>query len=654
MWLTFFAACALILFFAFSTSLLLRGAGFSWTASIANAPVVSLFAFCLLAIVYQKIGIFCSWKTIFLPVAIISLLVFAASRFAHFHPKAKCNKAEIGLIALYAFVGLMVGLYVFVKPLDGPECFTQTYDDITHLALVRSFAETGNWSVLTATTSPEFSDYAAGGYYPAAFHLIAAMTVNAIGVSVPLATNATCYIISSLMFPLACLALLHALFPNNKMTIIVGSIACICSVSFPWYFLIYGKLSANLLGFALFPAIAACFISAFSKEQKGINIQYFALFVIGLFSCVFTQPNVVFTLMVFLLFFWLHKITHLPSEQYSKTRKSIFTCGLLAIFSAVWWAFLSLPFMQGTVSFVWPSVSSTSQALADVAFSGTPYIPNAIALSALASIGVFYAFKRRENLWLIGPCVLMAITYIVCASSDSCLKNILGGFWYTDQNRLTAMLTIFEIPLICLGASFLLNKIKKVALISADGTCARLSVGFSSLILLAVIFCPSFAFRGIGNVDTPFGSFRQNVNAIYSASSDSALLNKSEEAFVAKAAQITGYAKVINSPYDGSVYAYQAYGMHTYYRSAQPPQETDRSLIRLHLNEYESNENVKAAVDSLGAEYLILLEPQEETGALFPTYKESDWKGVDSVNDDTPGFEIVLAEGNMRLYKIVK
>ncbi len=34
----------------------------------------------------------------------------------------------------------------------------------------------------------------------------------------------------------------------------------------------------------------------------------------------------------------------------------------------------------------------------------------------------------------------------------------------------------------------------------------------------------------------------------------------------------------------------------------------------------------------------------------FWNYDESDWAASSFIRDDTPGFEVVLAEGDMRLY----
>ena len=35
------------------------------------------------------------------------------------------------------------------------------------------------------------------------------------------------------------------------------------------------------------------------------------------------------------------------------------------------------------------------------------------------------------------------------------------------------------------------------------------------------------------------------------------------------------------------------------------------------------------------------------------SYEQNDWFGIDRIDDDTPGFEIVLSEGDMRLYRIL-
>lgn len=38
--------------------------------------------------------------------------------------------------------------------------------------------------------------------------------------------------------------------------------------------------------------------------------------------------------------------------------------------------------------------------------------------------------------------------------------------------------------------------------------------------------------------------------------------------------------------------------------------------------------------------------------SMFPGYVEGDWVGIESIQDDTPGFSVVLAEENMKLYDV--
>ena len=67
-------------------------------------------------------------------------------------------------------------------------------------------------------------------------------------------------------------------------------------------------------------------------------------------------------------------------------------------------------------------------------------------------------------------------------------------------------------------------------------------------------------------------------------------------------------------------------------------------------------QSVQNAVDETGARYLLLLDGPEPTEGdvytMLGDYKADMWAGLD-VNDDTPGFELVLSDGELRLYEIL-
>ena len=63
--------------------------------------------------------------------------------------------------------------------------------------------------------------------------------------------------------------------------------------------------------------------------------------------------------------------------------------------------------------------------------------------------------------------------------------------------------------------------------------------------------------------------------------------------------------------------------------------------------------DVLSVLEETGAEYLLVLtRDQEEMAESYVPYRPRDWRGVQPLGDDTPGLEVVLAEGDMRLYRI--
>ena len=74
------------------------------------------------------------------------------------------------------------------------------------------------------------------------------------------------------------------------------------------------------------------------------------------------------------------------------------------------------------------------------------------------------------------------------------------------------------------------------------------------------------------------------------------------------------------------------------------------------MNEYATNGDVQEAVKKTDAKYLLLLDvdvnDKAQTRYWFDHYYEELWQGMDAITEETPGFKVVLAEGDMRLYEI--
>lgn len=670
MWSDFFlAAIVCIVFLFFPGYFLLRTLKIPRFLAISSAPLIAIFVYSCLAIIYDYAHISANWTLFFIPCVFFGLLVFVLrylidfklsqrrdSLNASFKDALKNSsfRRNAAIFVLYLVFAGGIGVLTYVRALDGPNCFTQTYDDLTHLAVIRGFVDTGTWSSLHVSNYTDFGKV--GSYYPAAWHMIAAMLVNSNGISTTMAANVECFVLSAVVYPVGLYSFLRVITQNNKRIMFFGAFLSVAFIAFPWYFLIYGKLVSNLLAFALIPSILALFINVFYPvwELKS-GCKQMLVWLIGMACAVFTQPNMVFAVMVFLLPFCVCRIWNQGSQS-CKTRslaKRVCLLVLLVIaFCGVWRFFYSVSFMQSVVTFFWPAASTKIQAICDILFLSTSYTPIQLVLGLFVLIGLFYTFRHRNYLWLTVGYLLFALLYFVCASMEGDFKSLLVGFWYSDKFRISALLAMAAFPLAAMGfaafmgwlASFVKNRRNKKQ-IQTIALCA----------ILISLFVPSFELRGVGEIDTPFGYFMRTTNDMYSTTEEKVIFAGDEQDFVEEAAKIVGDDVVLNYPYDGSLFAYQGYGMRVYYRDvlAGEGRNQDEQTIQSSLNNIATDENVQKAVKDINAKYVLLLDyGHEPYTEAWPEFAEENWKGITSITDQTEGFELVLGTEDKRLYKI--
>ena len=165
---------------------------------------------------------------------------------------------------------------------------------------------------------------------------------------------------------------------------------------------------------------------------------------------------------------------------------------------------------------------------------------------------------------------------------------------------------MIAVPVAALGIAHLYGLIARHAKLNLFS-----NIGLA-LLLIVFLFMPNFLLRGIIQVQTPFGYFDEMMYQYYSMDQgdDEVIFSESERKFVTQVKEIVGDKVVYNLPYDGSFFAYQSDGLHTIYRL-----------------------------------------PYAKS---WPDYLPENWTGITRITEDTPGFELVLSEGDMRLYKIVE
>jgi hypothetical protein len=113
---------------------------------------------------------------------------------------------------------------------------------------------------------------------------------------------------------------------------------------------------------------------------------------------------------------------------------------------------------------------------------------------------------------------------------------------------------------------------------------------------------------------------------------------------------------VINCPVDGSAFAYVTNDINVYYRRYNITYMTDdaKTLIT-RLNNLSTDAEVQGIIDELDAEYVLLLDEgfAPESSVYWDKYNDKQWSGFARITDQAEGLDLVLSEGDMRLYRIV-
>ena len=125
--------------------------------------------------------------------------------------------------------------------------------------------------------------------------------------------------------------------------------------------------------------------------------------------------------------------------------------------------------------------------------------------------------------------------------------------------------------------------------------------------------------------------------------------------------EIVGDDTVANSTYDGSLYLYGTNDIRVLYRTndnmanARGAQDTEGAqLMRTSLNQIATNESVRAEAERQGIRWVLQMDVTGRTQQSSDSYNPEDWAGIESIDENTPGFQLVYKDRDIRLYRVVE
>lgn len=686
MWGLFFLATVIVAISLFGPGfLVLRGFGVSRCLAFSLAPLLGVAAYVVIGVAYEKLGIWSSWVTqiglLFIVAAIIFLVLRFVLKWKHpvsfsllDHGAVLCNRLSFDsacLLGYVAFACVFAG-GLFVWYLGSPYSYAQQFDNISHLGTIQSFVNSGVWSPFASSLYSSASDAAinplpGGGFYPTAWYSVAALAVTSMGVTTAFAENVANFVFAALVLPAGSFAFMRVMFDGRKAAIPFGAFCTLLFAGFPWMIIFFGPLYPNMSAFCLIPATAATFLLMFQpgcsrKQRLGLVVVFF----FALMSLALAQPNAVFTLAVLLAPFCIWQVSRIPLSMKCKGKSCVamrilFGAIALAVIYAIWMACYNAPFLASVVQHTWLPYADRLEAFEDALVVGFMAEGSQIVLAGLIIVGAAWTLWHRRYLWLSFSYAFACLIFVVNGYSDGPLKHIFGGFWYTDPWRCGAMASLIGIFLAAMGLYACWRGITTLVEKARKGA---VSVPVSTAIaaFLALFAVLGSTFPGIPAPGSQIGAiaFRSVLSGLHTGASVASVYDDAEQAFVQEVKHVVpSEALIINVPDDGSAFAFAADGLRTYFRHTRDydvPRETMESrIIRDNLCDIATREDVRKAVSTIDGQYVLQLdqgEPYVVSPHLF-TYGEGEqWRGIDSIRDDTPGFEVVLAEGDMRLYKI--
>lgn len=571
-------------------------------------------------------------------------------------------------------IGVAVVGYVYCRGVGDPDAFLQVFDNSFHLSVVKSMSESSDFSVLHVGAYLEpgtdvFNPDSGVGFYPACWHIVAALLVQVTSIPVAAAINVTNFVFLGMVLPLGIQALVGEWTEDDVVVCFSAAIVTLAFTAFPWALLYWGPVYPNLAAFCAVPAVAAVIrhlLSSAAQKQR-LDIGTFLVALFGICCLVLLQPNSIFTLGIWLIpaimDFAIAVVGKSRLASRFRDHDSLFRLlirTIVLIFIAlVWLACYRSSFMSGVVAFTWPSFTYLLDAIRRVVTLCFNEYTIAIPLAAIVIIGCWRCLCDKRYSGFAYSFLFASGLFIVDAISDGALRHILTGFWYTDQYRVAAMAAMFGIPVAALGLSHILNAMRASATRFYGADCGGFfpATVFAAIVVLGLLYWPENVSLSGEEQLTPIGSVKKIVGYMYSIDDPDNNLTGSEAEFLLDVKSVVGDGLVINNPYDGSCYGYALDGLNLMYRKfgLTGKGESENSVqIRKSLNEIAHDLKTRESVEATGAQYVLLLDSSQDghEGVDMPGYTKSDWVGIDSISDDTEGFELVLSVEDMKLYKI--
>lgn len=554
-----------------------------------------------------------------------------------------------------AFVGMLITLPftvgAFISGIGRPEYPTQTWDGVFHLSAIRWILQTGNGSALNLSavaTSLDQAHAASGGFYPAGFHDLVALTMVG-NTNIIVATNAAVIVISTILWPLAVAQLSSIFLPKAPALPIFTALLAATFSSFPERPASYGVLWPTVYAYALVPLIVIVLADWFGRtNQKPMALRTSFIGLLGAAGIALIHPTGIFVALIAIVTLATDLIIRMIARTLKLTTGQLITF-VTAVVALVGVLYLTMihPAWQTVTNWAREPIGSFKRESFGVIFEsqlswmgyGDAYID--WALGILTIIGIIVALTVPHMRWLVFTYGIASYLFVASAVVNMPGYALVGP-WYSDPVRLGAIVPLFGAPLAGIGTWFIFDTALRMAGQIGQKTPAR--AGLVAVMIAGLIV-------GTNNLGYYSGSSQLHLNYEFKNESGlNGLVSPEELHFIQTLPQYVHEGDTIaGDPRTGLPLIYALTGLDVLYRHVEG-QWSDESVEIGKNFELAANSDpaVCGLLESNHIRYFytddIIYWPENPVGARYA--------GLEAAHDLAENFKLIAHAGASRLYEI--
>jgi hypothetical protein len=656
--------------------LLLPGGLLGWALGLRRLLLVALagpFTLALagsLGVLLAEVGIRFSVWIVLLVAIVLSGLVLVARRAVR-ALRSPLGDAAPGtpwpVTAAIAASCLAVALSALTA-VGSADTISQTYDAVFHLNAASFVLHEGDASSFHLYRLSNPGDDVE--YYPAAWHIVTAMTAEVTGASVAAAMNAAWVAVSAAIWVPGAVVLTDTLAGRGPhRTLLLSGAAVLASAfsAFPLLLLEWGTLYPTGLAYAQLPVGLALIVLALlspggsepMRDPDPVRIRPWVLLALWGAAAVFAHPRSLPTLLVLSMPLAVYVLIRWAVRDWraGRTRRVIVGVGAVTVATVAAGAAVVV------VVFRYYSVggrpisdrlngapATARQGLLESLVQGFTHsvvigppdhpLPPALLLAALTIAGLWLALRRPQYRWIVVAYVGLIVLYAFAAGSNSDLAKLLTGLWYKDKYRLMSALPILAVPLAAAGFVAAVAWLR-ARFVGNRRPWARTSVLATALLLVVAgtsWFGPSQV-EVRGSIATVFGVPEVTDREIVSED-DRDLLRQLPEL-------VPEEERVAGNPWDGSSLAWALGDREPLFPHLTGNWDRDRRIVAERLDQVTTDPEVCQALDRLDTHFLLHSED-----LLWGGDQQAEYFAAMTAAAGTPGFEEVARAGTSVLYRI--